>query len=47
MSAWLPQTVQDRIIRLAKARKQTPSEYLRDALIQVFHAPNLSEYSTK
>jgi hypothetical protein len=33
---WLPQTAQDRIIHLAKQRRQSVSEYLRDVLIALF-----------
>jgi hypothetical protein len=36
VSVWLPNRTQDHIIRLAKRRRQTPSEYLRDVLNQLF-----------
>lgn len=36
ISVWLPVTAQDRIIHLAKTRRQTTSEYLRDVLVQLF-----------
>ena len=36
LSVWLPQTAQDRIIHLAKQRRQTTSEYLRDVLVALF-----------
>lgn len=32
----LPSPAQDRIIRLAQARRQSVSEYLRDVMIQLF-----------
>ena len=32
----LPSPAQDRIIRLAQARQQSVSEYLRDVMIQLF-----------
>lgn len=38
ISVWLPVTAQDRIIRLAQQRRQTPSAYLRDVLVQLFTA---------
>lgn len=36
ISVWLPNTAQDRIIKLASQRHQTVSEYLRDVLVQLF-----------
>jgi len=36
LSVWLPVTAQDRICALAKQRRQSVSEYLRDVLIALF-----------
>ena len=36
ISVWLPNTAQDRIIKLASLRRQSVSEYLRDVLVAIF-----------
>ena len=36
LMVWVPDTLQDRIDHLAKQRRQTVSEYLRDVLVQLF-----------
>ena len=36
VSVWLPVTAQDRIIALAKSRRQSVSEYLRDVMVALF-----------
>ena len=36
IAIWLPDSARDRIIRLARQRKQPVSEYLRDVMVQLF-----------